>query len=222
MKRLYILCEGQTEEDFVSIVLSPYLKGVGIVTIPIICTTKRTPTRKYKGGVSSFGKIRKELMRLCSEHPNEMITTMFDLYALPNDTPGIDSNGTDIYDKAECIENSITDSIGNRFRNFLFNLVLHEFEGLLFSDVSAFESIANNEAIALLRSIRASFDTPEHINDTPENAPSKRIMRVIPDYSKVSDGIDIAELIGIDKISSESWHFKKWLTTLTAWAKEGA
>ena len=43
--------------DFVSIILSPYLQNVGIITIPIICMTKRTPTKKYKGGVSRFGKI---------------------------------------------------------------------------------------------------------------------------------------------------------------------
>ena len=222
MKRLYILCEGQTEEDFASIVLSPYLKSVGVVVFPIVCTTKRTSSRKHKGGVSSFGKIKKELMRLCGEHPNEMVTTMFDLYALPNDTPGINNNSINIYDKAEFIENAIADSIGNRYGNIFFNLVLHEFEGLLFSDVSAFKSIADNETIALLHSIRASFETPEHINDTPETAPSKRIKRAIPEYSKVSDGIDIAELIGIDGISAECRHFKKWITKLTAWAKEGA
>ena len=221
MKRLYILCEGQTEEDFVNIVLAPCLKGVGVDVFPIICMTKRTSAKKHKGGVSSFGKIRKELMRLCDEHPHEMITTMFDLCALPNDTPSIDYKGISIYDKAEHLEKAITDSIGNRFGNLLFNIVLHEFEGLLFSDVSAFESVADNEAIALLRSIRALFETPEHINDSPETAPSKRIKRAIPEYSKVSDGIDIANIIGIDGISAECRHFEKWVTKLTAWANEG-
>jgi len=64
MKRLYILCKGPTEEDFVNILLSPYLQNMGVTTISIICTTKRTSTRKYKGGVSSFGKVKKELQRL--------------------------------------------------------------------------------------------------------------------------------------------------------------
>jgi len=36
MRRLYILCEGQTEDDFVSIVLNPYLQNLGIVAIPRI------------------------------------------------------------------------------------------------------------------------------------------------------------------------------------------
>jgi hypothetical protein len=46
MRRLYILCEGQAEDDFISIVLNPYLQSLGIVAIPIICTTKRTPIKK--------------------------------------------------------------------------------------------------------------------------------------------------------------------------------
>jgi len=220
MKRLYILCEGQTEEDFVSIILSPYLQNMGIITVPIICMTKRTPTKKYKGGVSSFNKIKKELQRLCGEHSNEMITTMFDLYAFPYETLDLVNIPNDVYEKAEYIEKAITDEIGNRFSNMLFNLVLHEFEGLLFSDVSAFENIADNEAVAVLRRVRTAVPTPEHINESPETAPSKHIEKTIPDYSKVSDGIDLAEQIGIDKISSECKHFERWIAKLIAWAEE--
>jgi len=222
MKRLYVLCEGQTEDDFVRIILSPYLQNMGVTTKAIICTTKRTLTKKYKGGVSHYDKIRNELMRLCGEHPNEMVTTMFDLYGLPKDTPGLGNDLTDIYEKAKHIEECITDDIGNKFGNMIFSLVLHEFEGLLFSDVSAFEDIADNKAVADLRKIRAAAETPEHIDDSPETAPSKHIKRAIPNYSKVSDGIDIAEQIGIDKISSECRHFANWLSKITTWAKEGS
>jgi len=220
MKRLYILCEGQTEEDFVSIILSPYLHKVGVIAIPIICTTKRTPTKKHKGGVSNYTKIKKELKRLCGEHPNELVTTMFDLYAFPYDALGLENIPSDIYEKAEHIERAIADEIDNRFGNMILSLVLHEFEGLLFSDVSAFENIASNEAVTILRGVRAAVPTPEHINESPETTPSKHIKRAIHDYSKVGDGIDIAEIIGIDKISSECRHFANWLAKLTAWAKE--
>ena len=222
MKRLYILCEGQTEEDFVSIVLSPYLQNVGVIAVPIICMTKRTPTKKFKGGVSNFNKIKKELMRLCGEHPNEMVTTMFDLYAFPYDALALENIPNDVYKKAEYIEKTIADEIGGRFGNMVFSLVLHEFEGLLFSDVSAFENITDNETVAVLRSIRAAVPTPEHINESPETAPSKHIKRAIPAYSKVGDGIDVAEQIGIDKIAAECRHFANWLAKLTTWAKEDA
>ena len=222
MKRLYILCEGQTEEEFVNTILNPYLQGVGVYAQPIICTTKRTPTKKYKGGVTSFAKIKKELQRLCGEHPNELVTTMFDLYAFPYDVLNLSNIPTDVYDKAEHIEKAITDEIGNSFGNMVFSLILHEFEGLLFSDVSAFENIASRETVAILRGIRAAVPTPEHINESPETAPSKHIERVIPDYSKPTDGIDVAEQIGINKIKNECRHFTNWIDKLTAWAKEGA
>ena len=151
MKRLYILCEGQTEEDFVSIVLNPYLHNMGVIAIPIICTTKRTPAKKYKGGVSNFAKIKKELQRLCGEHPNEKVTTIFDLYALSHDTPGLDNGLSDVYEKVEHIENAIINDIGDKFNSMVFNLTLHEFKGLLFYDVSAFEIITDDEAIVVSR-----------------------------------------------------------------------
>jgi len=221
MKRLYILCKGQTEEEFVNAILNPYLQGVGVYAQPIICTTKRTPTKKYKGGVTSFAKVKKELQRLCGEHPNELVTTMFDLYAFPYDALALQNIPVDVYDKAHYIEQAITDEIGNRFGNIMFSLVLHEFEGLLFSDVSAFENIANQKVVDVLRGVRAAVPTPEHINESPETAPSKHIERVIPDYSKPTDGIDVAEIIGLEKIKSECRHFADWIDKLTAWAKEG-
>ena len=220
MKRLYILCEGQTEEDFVNMILSPYLIDAGVIVIPIICTTKRTPTKKYKGGATSFAKVKKELQRLCGEHPHELVTTMFDLYAFPYDALDLKNIPSDIYEKAEYIENAIADEIGDKFGNMVFSLVLHEFEGLLFSDVSAFENMASREAVAILHGVRNAVSTPEHIDDSPETAPSKHIEKAIPEYSKIKDGIDIAEQIGIDKIASECRHFANWIAKLTAWANE--
>jgi len=222
MKRLYILCEGQTEEEFLNTLLNPFLQSMGVFAQPIICTTKRTPTQKYKGGVTSYAKVKKELQRLCGEHPSELVTTMFDLYAFPYDALDLKNIPTDAYDKAEYIEKAITDEIGNRFGNMVFSLVLHEFEGLLFSDVSAFENIADQKVVAILRGVRAAVPTPEHINESPETAPSKHIKRVIREYSKPTDGIDIAEQIGLDRIKSECRHFANWLEKLTVWAKEGA
>ena len=222
MKCLYILCEGQTEEEFVNVILNSYLQSVDIYAQPIICTTKRTPTKKYKGGVTSFAKVKRELQRLCGEHPRELVTTMFDLYAFPYDALDLKNIPPDAYDKAEYIEKAITDEIGNRFGNMFFSLVLHEFEGFLFSDVSAFESIADHEAVAILRGVRSAVPTPEHINESPETAPSKHIKRVVPDYSKLTDGIDVAEQIGLDKIKNECRHFANWLAKLTAWANESA
>ena len=54
MINLYVLCEGQTEEQFVKQVLSPYLLNDGIISIAVIFATKRTAANKFRGGVTNF------------------------------------------------------------------------------------------------------------------------------------------------------------------------
>lgn len=89
MKTIYIYCEGPTEESFINTVLYPYFFALGIYVRPIVCETRRDANRKYRGGVSRYAKIKSELMILCKSHPHEYVTTMFDYYAMPSDTPGI-------------------------------------------------------------------------------------------------------------------------------------
>lgn len=59
MNNVYIYCEGQTEESFINEVLFPYFLNNGIAVYPIICSTKRTTAKKYKGGVSDYTKIKR-------------------------------------------------------------------------------------------------------------------------------------------------------------------
>jgi len=220
--RLYILCEGQTEDRFVKEILAPHLLPLNIFATPIICETKRTAGKKYKGGVSKYGKIKAELEILSKGDPTAFVTTMLDYYKLPSDTPGKGTTG-DIYKIASEIESAVDANLGGP-RNLLVNLIIHEFEGLLFSDVSAFkgEAKADDKTLLELARIKSGFPTPEHINDSETTAPSKRIMKLLPEYSKTLNGIPIAKRIGIDKISTECRHFEKWITKLVALAKEDA
>ena len=98
---------------------------------------------------------------------------------------------------------------------------MHEFEGLLFSDINAFDRITNKSQLLKLKNIRHRFTTPEHINDKYETAPSRRILGQISDYSKILNGVEIAQRIGIDKMTNECIHFRQWIAKLTAWAKSG-
>ena len=220
--RLYILCEGQTEDRFIKEILWPYLQNSNIFVTPIICETKRMAGKKYKGGVSKYSKIRSELEILCKGDPTAFVTTMFDYYKLPSNTPGKGTKG-DIYKIAQEIEVAIKDDIGG-LRNLLVNLTLHEFEGLLFSDVSAFLGVAkaDDKTVMELRRIKSGFPSPEHINDSETTAPSKRIVRILPEYSKTLNGIEIAKSIGVDKIAEECLHFKTWLENIKTLAREGA
>lgn len=48
MKIIYIYCEGQTEESFITHVLAPYLMNVQIYVTPIICSTGSKGGKKFK------------------------------------------------------------------------------------------------------------------------------------------------------------------------------
>lgn len=63
MKRLLMLVEGQSEEVFVKQTLTPYLAELGVyVQSPIVLWTKRMPgVGGFRGGVSSWNQIRKNL-----------------------------------------------------------------------------------------------------------------------------------------------------------------
>lgn len=209
MKNVYIYCEGQTEESFVNNVLYPYFLNMNIWVTPIICTTKRTAMQKFKGGVFDYNKVKTELTILCKQHRNEFVTTMFDFYAMPRNTPNINNSELDIYKRIEQIEDSINCDIGAP--NLFFGFSLHEFESFLFSDPQAFRLITNEEIAQKIQSIRNEFSTPEHINNSSETAPSKRIEKLICNYSKILNGTIIAQEIGIDQIMRDCYHFSKWI-----------
>lgn len=207
-KYLNILCEGPSEESFVKKVLAPYLEGFSVYTVPIIL-----------GGVSRYSKIRAELKRI-GKDSSKYLSTMLDYYKLPQDTPGVrDHSQIDIMDMAENIEHAVSEDLYQELncKAFFPNLLLHEYEALLFSDVTAFSGCDRITGFALrqLKEIREAYQTPEHINNSEQTAPSKRILNLYPSYQKVSDGTIIAETIGIEKMMKECPHFRKWIDRLS-------
>ena len=216
MTYVYILCEGQTEESFINNVLSPYFENMSIYITPIICETKRTASKKYKGGVSTYDKIRSELLML-SRNKECIITTMFDYYAMPKDTPGIACTEIDIYKRIHIIEDAINQDIDQE--NCFAYLMLHEFEALLFSSPKSFEAVGGPIIIKSVQKIRNSYQTPEHINNSPDTAPSKRLEAIIPNYPKVKNGSILSKEMGIDTILHECKHFESWINKIKALRK---
>lgn len=212
MKNVYIYCEGQTEESFVNTILQPYFLAQDIYVTPIVCATKRTKTVKYRGGVQSFGKIESELSIICRQHKNEIVTTMFDYYAMPSDTPDINNAEADIYKRIEQIEKTIDAKLG--MSNLFFGLMLHEFESLLFSEPRAFVNVADERVVNGIAEIRANFETAEHINNSYETAPSKRLESLMPNYAKVRNGIIVSKAIGMDVLLRECKHFAAWIAKI--------
>ena len=198
-----VYCEGSTERDFVNRVLGPYLSKRGVHVCPVVCTTSNRGGIAHKGGVSTYGMISKELKRLCGRTDAYVVTTMFDLYGFPPDVP----NCKDPKD-VSALEEAISEDISNR--KFVPYISKHEFEALLFSDVTAFES-SYPEAVQKLMKIRKEYSSPEDINNSPSTAPSKRILGQIPAFKKTTDGITISGIIGIDEMIRQCPHFRQWI-----------
>ena len=107
--------------------------------------------------------------------------------------------------------------MGSRFnpRRFVPFVIMHEFEGLLFSDCAGFSrGIGRPQLESAFRGIRDQFATPEEIDDSPITAPSKRIKDLVPEYEKPFYGSLVALEIGLTCIRRECPHFHEWLTQL--------
>jgi len=210
MRRVHFFCEGQTEETFVRELLYDHFLRFNILANPIVLRTSRTG----KGGVSTYKKIERQIRRKCLEDANSTVTTMIDYYGLPNAFPGKNTmpQFTNPIARAVYVEQCFQNDIGQR--GFIANLLIHEFEGLLFSEPDAFKNWFNLEAVSILAQERSRFETPEHINDDPLTAPSKRILRLCPGYEKITHGSLIALDIGLDRIRQACPHFSSWLTRI--------
>ncbi len=214
MKKVLILVEGQTEETFVNWVLYEHLYGRDILILPIIVTTRRDVDGvKHKGGYIKYGTAKKEVLRLLGDSSADLVTTMFDYYGLPDDFPGRTNIVGDPHEKVSIVETGFNQDINNpRFSSFFF---LHEYEGLLFSSPPVIAQVMNEpNKEPILNCIRASFRTPEDINDSPETAPSKRIRKEFPKYEKIFHGATIASRIGLSTIRKECPHFNEWLNRI--------
>ena len=202
MIRLAISVEGQTEEEFVKKVLADHLWLKGVVSQPILLGGS--------GGDVTVDRLAADMARLYWSF--EFVTSLVDFY-------GFRGKGSATPDELEkIIDERINSNIQRSWdQTRVFSYVQqHEFEGLLFSDVSVFAGLTDvpDSAVEALRTIRSRFPTPEDINDSSDTAPSKRIVKLIPRYQKVVDGYVVAKEIGLDAICAECPRFNAWVTRL--------
>lgn len=220
MIRLNILVEGRTEETFVRDVLSPTLFSAGIVVTPRMPPTSKTE----RGGGSSFLPWRRTALHWLLQDKTAYLTTMFDVYGLPSDFPQLQDSRTinDIYQRAGFLETCFRDAIAadapNAQRRFVPYLQMHEFEGLLFTDLMELESLEPDWSGCAPRCAAdaAHFATPEHVNDSVHTSPSKRLAKYFarPQYRKSLHGVLAAQAIGLSRIRAQCKRFDAWLQCL--------
>ena len=221
MNYVMISVEGQTEETFVRDILTSHLQNFGVYPTAVILTTSRTPQgEKYKGGIIPFIKAQLEITSLLRNTNAIAVTTMYDLYKLSNDFPGYGTRPTrNGLVKALYLEEKFYTEIGQaRFHPYL---QVHEYEAICFVDPAiTTEVLLDKNKLAILTHIRKQFDSPEDINDGENTSPSKRILEIFPGYQKPTDGSQIANRIGLEKIRTECQHFNEWLTWLEGLGKK--
>lgn len=216
MKRVLILVEGQTEEVFVRDVLTPHLAPFGVHPTQVLLKTKRTASGSFKGGVTSAEQVIGDVRRLLGDTGAAAITTMIDYYGLPDDFPGMDARPPhDAYARVACVEAAFAAVFDAP--HFVPHLVLHEYEAWIFSAPHACDWVFDDPSLChQLSGIAATAGGAEQINETPENAPSKRLTRAFPGYKKTFHGPMAVGAIGIPALRQACPHADAWLSKLEA------
>lgn len=206
MKRVIIVCEGPTEQEFCKDVLFDFfIKNDIYIETPLI--------KHSGGGVVPWSALCRQVFNHLREK-EVYVSTFIDYYGIKDsynypkweEAKAISNHEA----RVEFIEAAMQEQFGKRFIPYL---QLHEFESILFSDISVFERtfMPSELEIGKLQNAIKEFPNPEEINNSPQTSPSKRIEDAVRGYKKVLFGNFLAMEIGLDKIMLSCPHFRKWI-----------
>ena len=217
MAKLAVICEGKAERKFCDELLVAHLapRGIGVraIEIGVDCL--------QPGGNVTFARVLHDLALLLPDY--DYVTTMVDFFRLCDDWSGLKkiSMGMTSSEQAEVVEQSALNDARDSLPNvdvamrFIPNVLMHEFEGLLFADPAAIVEITHaHSSLADLTGVAAAFSSPEDINTGRETAPSKRLQNLRANYGKIAHGSRIAQRIGLPSIRAKCLHFNAWLARL--------
>ena len=211
-----VLVEGTTEKIFIEAMVVPYLATKGIYMTAIIVSKPG-----QKGGDVKFSRVKNDIGMHLKQRSDTYLTLFVDYYGIKNDWPGFEK-----FKRQRTPENKAltmlaatkkeVNSLYGAFdsdRRFLPYVSMYEFEGMLFSEPKQMAEIlgVSEESV---NKILAECGEPEHINDSPHTAPSKRIEKLSSRFKKTTTGISIARAIGLSKIRKQCPLFNRWLTTI--------
>ncbi len=224
MKHLNIIVEGSSEEVFVNDVLVKHFAFLNIFVSARKIKTgwDRLNNKPSKGGLLKYLKFRNDVLRWIESDRNQpqfWYTSMLDLYAFPKDELS-PYNSTiqsisDPYQKIIALETAIAQDINHP--KFIPYVQLHEFEAFLLVEPDRLITMYPNGQTGINRLKRDIGDKrPEEINESQQTAPSKRIIKHLPDYEgqKAQVGPLVAEDIGLTALRSNCPHFNDWITKL--------
>jgi hypothetical protein len=192
VKTLGISVEGSTEREFVNRVLKSHLIKFGWTLVKPVSL----------GGGISIRRVRDELRQLAEQF--NFVTTLYDLYGFA---------GRDERD-ADALEAAICEAVGG-VPNLLAYVQRHEFEALIFADpLLVADHFRDRAGLKILQQALQLCGSPEDINHSYDNCPSRRLKRAFPTYDKVLHGAVLTEKMGLDTLRVTCPRFGRWLTTL--------
>jgi hypothetical protein len=215
MKRIVVICEGPTEKEFCDTILSPYFAQQGIyLNAPLI--------KHSHGGIVPWTLLLRQISIHLRAERNAYVTTMIDYYGITGKHifPRWEKAQLepDVYKRMAILEQGMKESVEEELRSrFIPYIQLHEFEGLLFSNINVYERVipkGDLVGVEELKQTAAAFENPELINNSPETSPSHRLERIVRGYNKVVYGNYLAESIGLNKIRERCLRFNHWIENL--------
>ena len=219
MKRLYIVVEGQTEQEFVNTLLRPWFQGYGLLDVhPILIKT----SKHGRGGHVNAEHLKNTINGLLSETNDHdlVVTTFVDFFRIPDNMPGF-AEAMQLADSSAqvaALEHSLAETIHDW--RFVPYIQRHEFEALVFSSNAGVENYCSEELSRETAAIVEAFQNPEDINSSPDTAPSKRLKALMPTYDKVILGNLLALEIGMETIIARCPRFANWLHELEKRVRE--
>lgn len=85
MRTVVVLCEGQTEEEFINGFLVNELIYRGVILEARVVKT----SAQRRGGALTRERVVTQLRTVLKQRADTFVTTFFDLYGLPSGFPGV-------------------------------------------------------------------------------------------------------------------------------------
>ena len=226
--RLIVVVEGQTEEAFVNHLLAPHLDDHHVYTSATIVGKMIAQKRGHRSrGGGHFRHWRRDVERILREDTGGelRVTTLFDLYGLPDDFPEIDVHESDLDTARRCdsLEAALAGVIDDR--RFIPYIQRHEFETLVLASLRSLGELLDAEDdLAGLAALKEQIGDhpPEDINDGAMTAPSKRLLAHVRGFSKTLHGPLAVADTGLATIRQECPRFDTWVTTLERLSAQAA
>lgn len=219
MKRVCVICEGQTEETFVREVLAPHFYHLNL---SLLGQTVQTSVG-HKGGALNYARIKPAIERTLKQKDQPFVTTFIDLYKLGSDFPAFNTvSGLQLAKKlhrlTQAWHKDIISSTGCRPERFLPYIQAYEFEALLFSDIDGVTCVNEGwvSATEELKLIKSKVKSPEYINDSPETKPEAHFKRLLhlPSYRKIRHGSIAMKNIGLSAMERDCGFFAEWVNNI--------